>query len=227
MPRKTQFTADEIVENAYALVKEDGMSGLSVKAVAQKIGCSTMPIYSYYDSLDKLKDAVVEKGWKVLMEYETKKYTGDVWYDHSMGYIRFAMAEKNIFYCMFDGRNIELQQKMSLVHWQYLFGCLQDYEGFKGLQREQIFLIRYSRALFTHGLAISVTSNWGKILEIDGMVENLVAANSRAILEGYRNTYDYKNENIVFLDTEIKNMFEKMKLKLQKEKEINQVEKAN
>lgn len=211
MPRKTQFVSDEIIAAAYDLVRKNGWEGLSVKAVAQRIKSSTMPIYSYFQNLEKLKDAVVVKGWEVLMAGETKAYTGDVWVDQSLSYIKFAMAQKRIFYCMFDGRNIELQREMTLKHWDYLLGFLNHYKGFKGLEEEQIFLIRYSRALFTHGLAISATSNWSEFIKIDGMLENLVSAGSRALLEGYKKTYDYRDENIEFLDTNIKDMFQRIK----------------
>ncbi len=212
MPRKIQFTADEIVTAAYALARENGWDGLSVKGVAKKIGSSTMPIYSYFDNLEKLKDAVAIKGWYLLMEYETKQYTGDVWVDQSMGYITFAMEENNLFHCMFDGRNNDLQLKMRIIHWDRLTKALTDYNDFKGLESEQRFLIRYSRGMFTHGLATSVISNWGKLLEIDGMVENLVVAMSRSVLEGYRTTYDCENKNIAFIDRHLKDLFNQGKL---------------
>ncbi|MDD9301715.1 MAG: TetR/AcrR family transcriptional regulator [Desulfobacter sp.] len=219
MPRKSQFTAEKIVETAYALARENGWDGLSVTAVAKKIGSSTMPVYSYFDNLEKLKDAVVVKAWHLLMEYETRHYTGDAWVDQSMGYIRFAMAENNLFHCMFDGRNNPLQLKMRVVHWNRLTRALRGYEAFKGLESEQMFLIRYSRGMYTHGLATSVISNWGKLLEVDGMVENLVVAMSRSILEGYKLTYDCENENIGFIDKEIKKMFKAGKLEPDHEKE--------
>jgi len=66
--------------------------------------------------------------------------------------------------------------------------------------------------MFTHGLATSVISNWGKMLEIDGMVENLVMAMSNSILEGYKTTYDCENKNIAFIDTNIRKIFNKGKL---------------
>ncbi len=212
MPRKSQFTAEKIAEAAYGLARENGWKGLSVTAVAKRIGSSTMPIYSYFDNLEKLKNAVVVKAWHLLMEYETRSYTGDIWVDQSMGYISFAMAENNLFHCMFDGRKNELQLKMRLLHWNRLTESLKGHEDFKGLESEQLFLIRYSRGMFTHGLATSVISNWGKLLEVDGMIENLVVAVCRSVLEGYRLTYDVENENIAFIDREIKNLFNKGKL---------------
>ena len=217
MPRKTQFIAEDVVTAAFELVREKGLAGLSAPAVAGKMGCSTMPIYSYFENLEKLKDAVVINGWGLLMAYEGRSYTGDVWVDHSMGYIQFAMDEENLFFCMFDGRNIELQRKMALAHWKFLYVGLKDYPGFEGLELEQVFLIRYSRALFTHGLAAAATGNWGKLLQVDGMIENLVMAASRALLEGYRKNYEHPNKNIAFLDEKIKSMFEAHKEDFQKE----------
>jgi len=176
-----------------------------------------MPIYSYFDNLEKLKDTVAIKGWHLLMEYETRQYTGDIWVDQAMGYLNFAMEENNLFHCLFDGRNTDLQLKMRLIHWDRLTKALTAYNDFKGLKSEQRFLIRYSRAMYTHGLATSVISNWGKLLEIDGMVENLIVAMSRSILEGYRKTYDCESKNIAFIDKHIKNIFDIGKLEKDQE----------
>ena len=77
MPRKTKFSAEDIIRAAFELVRQKGLGGLSAPAVAAAIGASTMPIYSYFDNLEKLKDAVAIKGWHLLMEYETRHYTGD------------------------------------------------------------------------------------------------------------------------------------------------------
>ena len=217
MPRKVQFTAEEIVDAAWELVRENGWEGLSVKAVAKKIGSSTMPVYSYFENLESLKDAVTMKGWETLMAYEKKTYTGDVWVDQSMGYIRFAMEQRHLFYAMFDGRNVELQSKMLWKHWQSLVESLEDYQDLKDLEAEQRFLIRYSRAMMTHGVATAVLDKRGKLLQAEGVIENLISAASKAILEGFKKIYSLEDSNIAFLDKKIKSLFEQVK-ELQQEK---------
>lgn len=225
MPRKTQFTPEETIETATALAREGGWKEFSVKTVAKRIGSSTMPIYSQFESLDRLKDAVVVRGWDVLMDYEARMYTGDVWVDQSIGYLNFATDEHNLFQCMFDGRNVELQRKKGFENWIYLLRMLEEYEGFKGMEPEQVFLVRYSRAVFTHGLAASISTNlWGKMLEIPGMIENVVVAGSHALLEGYRKTYDRSNSSIAFLDTEISRMIELGSKKLEEEERKTRIE---
>ncbi len=217
MPRKVQFTAEEIVDAAWELVRENGWEGLSVKAVAKKIGSSTMPVYSYFENLESLKDAVTMKGWETLMAYEKKTYTGDVWVDQSMGYIRFAMEHRHLFYAMFDGRNVELQSKMLWKHWQSLVESLEDYQDLKDLEAEQRFLIRYSRAMMTHGVATAVLDKRGKLLQAEGVIENLITAASKAILEGFKKIYSLEDSNIAFWDKEIKSFFQQVKDR-QKEK---------
>ena len=208
MPRKTQFTAEEIVEAAFSLVREGRWEALSVKAVAKKIGSSTMPVYSYFNGLNNLKDAVASKGWDLLLEYETKTYTGDPWVDQAIGYVSFAMAEKNLFFCMFDARNIDFQSKMRKAHWDYLGGLLSDYEGFEGLKSEEVLLIRHTRVMFTHGLATSALADWGTPIKIEPMLEHNVVAASRAILEGFKATYTCEDRSIAFIDKKIKRLIQ-------------------
>lgn len=213
MPRKTQFTAEGIVDAAFSLVREGGWDALSVTAVAKKIGSSTMPVYSYFNNLDNLKDAVASRGWDLLLEYETKEYTGDPWVDQAIGYISFALAEKKLFFCLFDARNIHLQGKMRKAHWEYLGGLLSNYEGFQGLKPEAVLLIRHTRVMFTHGLATSAIADWGTPLKMESMLEHNVTAASHAILEGYKATYTCENKSIAFIDEQIKNLLrEKAKL---------------
>jgi AcrR family transcriptional regulator len=204
MPRKTQFTAEQIADTAFRLVRKGGWEALSVTAVAKEIGSSTMPVYSYFNNLDDLKDAVAAKGWDLLLEYETKRYTGDLWVDQAIGYVSFAMAEKKLFFCMFDARNIDFQRKMRKAHWEYLGGLLDDYEGFKGLKLEEILLIRHTRVMFTHGLATSAIADWGTPIKKENMLEHNVVAASRAILEGYKTTYNCENKSIAFIDQQLK-----------------------
>ena len=97
MPRKAQFSAEDVVTAAFELVRENGLPGLSAPAVANKMGCSTMPIYSHFQNMQALEDEIVKKAWKLSMEYKSKTYTGDVWIDQGIGYVRFSKDEPNPF----------------------------------------------------------------------------------------------------------------------------------
>lgn len=53
MPRQ-RITKEFLLEQAYCLVKEQGMDAVSAKALARLAKCSVQPIYSYYANMDEL-----------------------------------------------------------------------------------------------------------------------------------------------------------------------------
>jgi len=206
MPRKTKFTVDIVVKTAFDIVRKSGWEELSVTAVAKQMNCSTMPIYSHFENLEILKDEVIRKGWELVMSFETKHYTGDAWVDQAVGYVYFARKEQQLFGCMFDGRNLELQRRMLHEHWNFLTKLLNSYQGFNGLSQEQSRIIRYSRAMFTHGVATTVSKGWSKQLAGDKTIENYLTVTSQAILDGYRGVYDCNGGEIPFLDKQFQPM---------------------
>ena len=187
MPRKTQFSAEDVVTAAFELVRENGLPGLSAPAVANKMGCSTMPIYSHFKNMQALEDEVVKKAWKRSMEYKSKTYTGDVWVDQGIGYVRFSKDEPNLFKCMLDARNMELKYEMSLANWRFLAEQLEGYEAFNGLDGEQQNRVRYARAMLTHGIATAPRVAINRIVfEDDELLAKFLTNVSSALLAGFR-----------------------------------------
>ena len=186
MPRKTQFSAEDVVMAAFELVREKGLAGLSAPAVADKMGCSTMPIYSHFKNMQALEDEVVKKTWTLVMHYQTERYTGDVWVDQAIGYVRFARDEKNLFKCMLAGHNPQLRYEMHQKQWHYLAEQLQGYDAFDNLDEEQRMRVRYSRAMLSHGVAMSPNTGLNKIIvENDDLLAGYLSTVSQALLKGY------------------------------------------
>lgn len=186
MPRRQQYTAEDVVRAAFELVRQKGLKGLSAPSVAAEMGCSTMPIYSHFKNMQALEDEVVKKVWKVVMKYQAKCYTGDVWIDQAIGYVHFAREEKNLFKCMLDGRNLELKYQMNLRHWENQTENLKGYDAFKDLDDEKIMRARYSRAMLSHGIATSARIGLNKIfIENDDLLCRFLTDASQALLEGY------------------------------------------
>jgi AcrR family transcriptional regulator len=185
MPRKAQFSKSDVISAAFELVKQSGWSGLSAAAVADKLGCSTMPIYSHFKNLEKLQDEVVKKGWELVKDYESRQFTGDAWIDQAIGYVRFSKKERRLFMCMFDGRNLELHREMLHEHWRHLSQLVEGYDAFVGLSEEKCMVIRYSRAMLSHGVATTVSMGYGEILEDDAKIADYLTNASHALLRGY------------------------------------------
>ncbi|MEV3987666.1 TetR/AcrR family transcriptional regulator [Streptomyces sp. NPDC049837] len=60
MPRPRSLTQDQLASAALAVIDREGLAGLSMRAVAQELGLSTMALYRYVDDRDELERLVVE-----------------------------------------------------------------------------------------------------------------------------------------------------------------------
>ena len=103
MARKETITKRDIQEAAFDLVCEEGMKNLTARKLAQKIGCSTQPIFRVYENMDELTQETFHKA---------KKYFGDFYaafpkletlpfVDLGLCYISFAQKEPNLFQSLF------------------------------------------------------------------------------------------------------------------------------
>jgi AcrR family transcriptional regulator len=186
-PRNSQFTKEEIVAAAFQLVRERGWNGFSVQAVAKAIGSSTMPIYSQFVNVRELEDAVCLKAMELLKERMLEERTGDRWIDQGISYIRFAEEEKFLFRTLWDGRNVELSQKMGKDLNEFIAATLADYPLFAGLDDLELKMIRLSRMMFAQKLAywLNVNSNYLKEKGIPD-TDDYIRRASKAIYDGFR-----------------------------------------
>lgn len=104
MPPKVKITKQEIVAATLSLLREQGEQAMNARSIAAAIGCSTQPIFSNFDSLDELQNAVFAAAYDhyhsfLMREMESGKYPP--YKAFGMAYIRFAKEEKQLFRVLF------------------------------------------------------------------------------------------------------------------------------
>ena len=104
MPPKVKITKQEIVAATLSLLREQGEQAMNARTIAAAIGCSTQPIFSNFDSLDELQNAVFAAAYDhyhsfLMREMESGKYPP--YKAFGMAYIRFAKEEKQLFRVLF------------------------------------------------------------------------------------------------------------------------------
>jgi len=61
MPPTTKYSRETIIEAAFEIAKEEGLSGISTRAVAKRLGCSVAPIYQNFATVDDLIGVVIQR----------------------------------------------------------------------------------------------------------------------------------------------------------------------
>ena len=63
---RRQETQAEIVEVAWEMVREHGLAGLSMRDLGNRVGMRAQSIYSYFDSKQKIYDAMFLEGYQAF-----------------------------------------------------------------------------------------------------------------------------------------------------------------
>lgn len=114
MPAKKQVTKEKILSAALELLRKGGIEAVNVKMLAQKLNCSTQPIYLSFPGMNELRTELTAKAVEFFVQ-EMKNAGASSPNLFGMSYIHFAMTEKELFHYLFMRPNALSEIKESLV----------------------------------------------------------------------------------------------------------------
>lgn len=95
---KQRITKETVVDAAFAIAREHGMEQVLVKNIADKIGCSVQPIYSYCNNMEGLRQDVTERVNIFIREYVVAHLDkNDLFRSTGHAYIQLAKYEPHLF----------------------------------------------------------------------------------------------------------------------------------
>jgi AcrR family transcriptional regulator len=99
MPPKAEITKEKVLDAAFEIVREEGLEGLTTRSIAQRLKCSTQPIYSVYGNMEAVKEDVyylaVNFALSSIKKYENEKNEPAM--NLAIGCLLFAKNEKQLF----------------------------------------------------------------------------------------------------------------------------------
>ena len=98
---KLKFTKEVIVDAAYDILKEEGFESISARKIAKKLNCSTAPIYFNFETVEKVKEEVINLCEKKLNNYLYGNYSQRQILNASIGFVIFAREEGELFKTIF------------------------------------------------------------------------------------------------------------------------------
>lgn len=95
---KQRITKEIVVKAAFEIARKSGIEQVMVKSIADKIGCSVQPIYSYCKNMDGLKQDVIEQVSLFIREYVAAHIEkDDMFRSTGKAYIQLAQEEPYLF----------------------------------------------------------------------------------------------------------------------------------
>ena len=156
MPPKVKFSREEILSAAYELVRNNGKDALSARSLASALGASTAPIFTAFESIDALTDAVKARAKASYDAYLTEGLSHPIPFKGTgLAHIRFAKDEPLLFRFLF----VESGEADPLRH--YLPGDCENermvrntVESGYGYTAEEAKHLYNHLSVYVHGLAM-------------------------------------------------------------------------
>ena len=102
MPPKEKLGRQDVIQGAVELVRECGYDALNARALAQRLGCSTMPLFRHFKGMDEIRMATFARVGEIYAAYIRRGAEQPIPFKAvGMEYIRFAKEEPNLFRLMF------------------------------------------------------------------------------------------------------------------------------
>lgn len=102
MPPRVKFPKDEITSAALAIARRNGIDAVTARNVGSELGVSSRPIFTWFDSMEQLKESVCEAALNIWKNYLQKGLASPrPFFGVGQQYIRFACDEPNLYRLLF------------------------------------------------------------------------------------------------------------------------------
>lgn len=110
MPSSPKIKKEDMLQAALEIIIEEGYAALNIKAVAQKLGCSTAPISWQFGGMDGLREELIPFAEQYVQnEYYSLNENEVVTFEQrGIGTIDLALEKPNLFCFLYTGERKQL-----------------------------------------------------------------------------------------------------------------------
>lgn len=156
MPPKAKFSRDEIVKAALNIVRTEGFDTLTARALGARLGSSARPIFTVFQSMEEVQQAVIEASKTLYKKYVEQGLSEEPAFKGvGTQYILFSVQEPKLFQLLFMTEQKQvpaLSGVLPLIDDNYekiLYSIQKDY----GLENTSAKKLYHHLWIYTHGIA--------------------------------------------------------------------------
>ncbi len=189
MPPKAKFTKEEIIDAALAIVKAEGFEALTSRALGAQLGSSARPIFTVFQNMEEVQQAVIASVKMLYKQYVSKGLT----HEHPFKgvgtqYILFSIREPKLFQLLFmteQPQIPDLSGVLPLIEESYE-QILLSIEKDHGLSENSAKKLYHHLWIYTHGIATLCATKMCRFTgdEISAMMTEVCMSILKNIREG-------------------------------------------
>lgn len=156
MPPRAKFTKEEIIEAALEIVRNEGFAALTARALGARLGSSARPIFTVFQGMDEIRQAVVDKAKALYREY-IKRGLSDTPAFKGVGtqYILFSIHEPKLFQLLFMKEHDDVPELSAVLpmideNYEAILSSVRDSYNLSHETAEKLYRHLW---IYTHGIA--------------------------------------------------------------------------
>ncbi|MBM7564390.1 TetR/AcrR family transcriptional regulator [Paenibacillus sacheonensis] len=163
MPPKSELSKELILAAAFAIVQEEGLDAVTARSIAGRLKCSTQPIYSLYENMDALKEALygvaIDETLNRIKSYEDANNSSAM--NLTNGILLLAHNEKNLFKMVFltEQKNYYLKANRNKLREELMTALVQVDERLLGLDSRTIEQLFLKLSIYIVGIGTMININ--------------------------------------------------------------------
>ena len=174
MPPQVKVTKEQIKTEAFLMTMESGFESVTARKLAERLNCSTQPIFRVYANMEELKVELYEMGTEHMRE-SMARYKGKSepkYLTLSMAYISAARNEKNLFRLVASVDDMNISGDGEFLLKGEAVNCPDLLDGAEDLTDEQKGELISAVWFLVHGIATLLVAGRTKISdkEIRGLI---------------------------------------------------------
>ena len=149
---KQQFTREDLLDAALAIVREEGYEAVTMRSVAERAGCSVQPPHCCYFPW---------RGTLAWVERYNAAHAADgsnAFSSHGLAHLRIAQQEPNLFSLLYLSSYVEVSSMDDLLSVAEQPGIRDEIMALWGLDEEAARELYLDMVVYTHGLAVLIVA---------------------------------------------------------------------
>lgn len=177
MPKQI-VTQDMILDSALEITRCSGFESVNARSVADFMKKSVQPIYSYFQNMDDLKDALYNKAMEFYNAFIGANANMNSLESMGEANILFAKQEPNLFRLLFLTKLNNLNSFSDIYKKMGIESVSCSIAKEFGISNKEASEIYVMMIVFTHGIATMLATGGAEIKteEIRSMLKNAYAA---------------------------------------------------
>lgn len=157
MAPKPKFTKQDIILAAFDIARAEGLDSVSIRKVADRLGCSIAPIYVNFADAEELLQRVVEHTLHVAKQMITGQRTGQPFRDIGMASLRFAREFPLLYRDLIMKNNPYMKHNEEQLN--EVVELMKEDPGLAGFSGEELRALLIKMQTFQTGLSVMVAND--------------------------------------------------------------------